>query len=129
MFRVLLVLMLLIPSAGCIRHRPRPGPGPKPDPGPANVSPETAADSAVASLRAGYAKNFSSAAEKLRGGDLKTAREAFDFVSDANRKTREEAFAGVEEVVDGEIGGEKWDAGKAAKLFDRVSKGYAGGKR
>lgn len=129
MFRALLVLMLLIPSAGCIRHRPRPGPGPKPGPGPAIVSPETAADSAIASLRAGYSKNFAGAAEKLRAGELKTSREAFDFVAESNRKTREEAFAGVEEVVDGEIGGEKWDSAKAAKLFDRVSKGYAGGKR
>ncbi len=128
MFRVLLVLMLLLPSAGCLRHRPRPGPGPKPGPGPVIVSPETAADSAIASLRAGYSKNFAGAAQKLRAGELKTSREAFDFVAESNRKSREEALAGVEDVVDAEIGGEKWDAAKAATLFDRLSKGYAGNR-
>ena len=127
MFRVLLVLMLLLPSAGCLRHRPRPGP----DPSRGLVlssSPETAADSAIASLRAGYSKNFAGAAQKLRAGELKTSREAFDFVAESNRKSREEALAGVEDVVDAEIGGEKWDAAKAATLFDRLSKGYAGNR-
>ncbi len=53
--------------------------------------------------------------------DASTANTA---LAAANKAARQQAFAPLDAVLDDTIGGEKWDADKAAKLFKELSEAF-----
>lgn len=121
----LFVALLLVADCGCVKHRPKP-PEPGPTPNPVIVSPETAAEGAIAKLRVSFAENFSAMATKIRSGELKDANQAYTFIAKANEASRATAFAEVEELVDAKIGGDRWNPELAASVFTELAKGYRG---
>ena len=108
---------------------PAPNPRPVPDdtipddrkPTPIPVSKiDAAAARAIKDYAAGLSKSFGDAAT----AQYDTATAANTTLATQNKAARSAAFAPVDVILDDTIGGEKWDADKAAKLVDFGSKSY-----
>lgn len=100
---------------GCLRQSV------KPTPPEHNVS--QAARAAVVDYAARLADSFSHVAEQLASNTLTTAAETNATLQSANADARKQAFQPLDQRLNQELGGDKWDADKARELFEQIARG------
>lgn len=101
--------------SGCLRQSAKPVP---PD---HTVS--VAARTAVHDYAQRLASSFSQAAEQLKSNTLTTAAETNAQLQSANSEARQQAFQPLDQRLNEELGGDRWDAEKAQKLFEQIAQG------
>jgi hypothetical protein len=112
-----LALLLL---CGCIVQPIKPIPDDNvPTPIPAKAV-DAAAHKAMKDYAAGMSKAFAEAAAAKH----EKASDANGELAKSNRLARQQAFSPVDAILDERIGGEKWDADEAVKLFGELSTAF-----
>jgi hypothetical protein len=99
--------------SGCL-HSPEP-PQPPPD------SLEQAIRGAMVAYAHGLADSFQETGAQLQSQTLHSAEEANERLQSENAAARQQAFQPLDELLNDELGGERWDAGRADQLFQRIS--------
>ena len=108
------MIVTVLCCSGCLKTASTPRP----------IEPaEQAAHDAVISYARGLADSFDDAAAKLHGGSLSSAAESNQHLQSANAATRQQAFHQLDELLNDELGGDKWDADHAQRLFGGISQG------
>lgn len=98
-----------------------PRPPPKPDPDPTPLSDvEAAAKRAIDSYADGLSRAFQAAADAKHAEAVK----ANESIAAASKTARQEAFSELDGILDDSIGGDRWDADKAAKLFREIGDAF-----
>lgn len=100
---------------GCLRQSTKPSP---PD---HDVS--QAARAAVVDYSHRLADSFSHTAEQLASNALTTAAETNAHLQSANAEARKQAFGPLDQRLNDELGGDKWDAVKAQACFEQIARG------
>jgi hypothetical protein len=109
--------MMILPC-GCLRKVEPPSPTPIPEAAGQKVAREVVID-----YGRRLADLFDEAAGKLNAGSLSTAADANTQLQTANMAARKAAFVPLDELLNDELGGDKWDAQRAAELFQDISAG------
>ncbi len=116
--RHLIAILACVLLCGCLRpavERPDVPEPPTPE--------QLAARSAVTAYANALAASFEDAAAKLNDGSLQTAAETNTHLQAANRAARQQAFQPVNELLNDQLGGDRWDVDKAKDVFRRLAEG------
>jgi hypothetical protein len=110
-------LSLGLINAGCLRRadKERPTPPTAPE--------QQMAGEAVAAYAHGLADSFEEVARQLDAGTLKSAADANSRLKASNATAREKAFAPLNELLNENLGGDKWDSRRAQELFRNIAQG------
>lgn len=100
---------------GCLRQSAKPAP-------PEHNASQTAR-AAVVDYAARLADSFSLAADQLASNTLTTAAETNATLQSANAEARKQAFQPLDQRLNQELGGDRWDANKAQELFEQIARG------
>lgn len=100
---------------GCLRQGTKPTP-------PENAVTQ-AARAAVVDYAQRLAESFSHTAERLESHTLTTAAETNAQLQSANAEARKQAFQPLDQRLNDELGGDRWDADKAQELFEQIARG------
>lgn len=101
--------------SGCLRQSVEPKP-------PDGAIPH-AARTAVAEYAQRLADSFEDTARQLESQSLTTAAETNTRLQSANAEARRAAFQPLDQRLNDELGGDRWDADKAQQLFDQIARG------
>ena len=119
-------LVLILAGAGALlfyeNQRARTNdPTPKP---PEVFNAEKAATKAIKLYRAGLSDSFAKVAAEINAGKIESNVSYFDFIAPLNESNRRAAFAEIDKEMNEQFGEDRWDANRAAKLSDELSKGF-----
>lgn len=112
----LLAILLALAVCGCPQI---PGPGPLPPP-----EPTATANACLRDYGDRQAALFDSVAASLDTGDIKDASAANEALATGQQSARQTAFKPLDNRLQSSIGGDKWDAKRAAGEFRAIAKEF-----
>jgi hypothetical protein len=90
-----------------------------PEPSPDSL--EQAVRGALVAYAHGLAESFQETGAQLQSQTLHSAEEANERLQTGNAAARQQAFQPLDQMLNDELGGERWDADRAGQMFQRIS--------
>lgn len=110
------LFLALLSAAGCLQTA-------NPTPPLPQHPAEQAAREAMVAYAQHLADSFDAAGNELQSEKLKSAADVNQHLQLSNAAARKQAFHQLDEILNEELGGEKWDAERARQLFQHISTG------
>ncbi len=113
----ILCATLFCGAIGCLRLA-------DPTPDPPSTELQHLARVTIHSYSTGLADSFIATADQITAGSLTTAAETNSHLKISNAEARQAAFLPIDERLNAELGGERWNAEHAAKVFRELAAGF-----
>ena len=110
---VLCAIISLACLSGCL-HSPGP-PEPPPD------ALEQVVRNAMTAYAHGLADSFEETGAQLQSQTLESAEEVNQRLQTTNAAARQQAFQPLDHLLNDELGGERWDAERASRMFQKIA--------
>ncbi|MFO0918200.1 MAG: hypothetical protein U0872_07790 [Planctomycetaceae bacterium] len=107
-------MIVALVLSGCLHRTDAPQPSRDPF--------ERAVQGALDTYASGLAASFEETGAALQSGTLQSAEEANQRLQTANAAARRQAFQPLDELLNEELGGDRWDADRAGRLFQQLSR-------